>query len=293
MASLSAYYPLPVVAGTTAGTYAEGDHSHELDELDASGIAAGKVLTANGLDAASWEDSTGQVEEAPEDGTPYARKDADWTPTVSLEEDGSIKAIVQVRQGTAAELGEIVLNDGEIAIELEGGVPKQLKVGDGVTAGGVAPSINDWVIVQGTSSDDQSITNSSTLELINFFNNIPALDVGSFYQFFGAADFYVDLEGGAKISAGSNDRVLYSTFASIRSDWGEEKAINLENYQTDSSDSGVLEFNGYFKVTSSSLGGGGVPLNKFYLAFAQKTATGDGSITFNGSNSYIAYRKIA
>jgi hypothetical protein len=25
MASLSAYYPLPVVAGTTAGTYAEGD----------------------------------------------------------------------------------------------------------------------------------------------------------------------------------------------------------------------------------------------------------------------------
>jgi hypothetical protein len=27
MASLSAYYPLPVVAGTTAGTYAEGDQA--------------------------------------------------------------------------------------------------------------------------------------------------------------------------------------------------------------------------------------------------------------------------
>jgi hypothetical protein len=27
MASLSAYYPLPVVAGTTAGTYAEGNDS--------------------------------------------------------------------------------------------------------------------------------------------------------------------------------------------------------------------------------------------------------------------------
>jgi hypothetical protein len=27
MASLSAYYPLPVVAGTTAGTYAEGNQA--------------------------------------------------------------------------------------------------------------------------------------------------------------------------------------------------------------------------------------------------------------------------
>jgi hypothetical protein len=294
MASLSAYYPLPVVAGTTAGTYAEGDHSHELDELDASGIAAGKVLTANGLDAASWEDSTGQVEEAPEDGIPYARKDADWTPTVGLEEDGSIKAIVQVRQGTAAELGEIVLNDGEIAVELEGGVPKQLKVGDGVTAGGIAPSINDWIIVEGTSGDNQLITNSSTLELVNFFNNVPALDVGSLYEFFGVAEFYIDTAGGGKISAGSNDRILYSSFVSVSGDWGEEKAINWENYQTEESDTGVLKFNGYAKVTSSELAGNPVaPLNKFYLAFAQKTATGDGSIEFIGSNSYIAYRKIA
>jgi hypothetical protein len=265
MASLSAYYPLPVVAGTTAGTYAEGNDSR----------------------------IEGATQEAPEDGTPYARKDADWTPTVGLEEDGSIKAIVQVRQGTAAELGEIVLNDGEIAVELEGGVPKQLKVGDGVTAGGVAPIINDWIIVQGTSSDDQGISNSSTLQIINFFNNIPALDVGSFYQFFGAAEFYIDTEGGGKISAGSNDRIIYSSFASIRADWSEEKAINLANYQTDDSDTGVLEFNGYFKVTNSAMGAGGVPLNKFYLAFAQKTATGDGSITFNGAGSYVAYRKIA
>jgi hypothetical protein len=61
MASLSAYYPLPVVAGTTAGTYAEGDHSHELDELDASGIVAGKVLKSDGVDGASWQDDEGGV----------------------------------------------------------------------------------------------------------------------------------------------------------------------------------------------------------------------------------------
>ncbi len=44
------------MAGTTAGTFAEGNHTHELDELDASGISSGKVLTANGSNAASWED---------------------------------------------------------------------------------------------------------------------------------------------------------------------------------------------------------------------------------------------
>jgi hypothetical protein len=294
MASLSTYYPLPVVAGTTAGTYAEGDHSHELDELDASGIATGKVLTANGLDAASWEDPTGEVEEAPEDGIPYARKDADWTPTVGLEEDGSIKAIVQVRQGTAAELGEIVLNDGEIAIELEGGVPKQLKVGDGVTAGGIAPSINDWIIVQGTSDDNQLITNSATLELVNFFNDIPALDVGSFYQFFGVAEFYIDTAGGGKISAGGADKSLSQSFVSLTADWGDEKAVNWENYQTEQTDTGQLSFSGFFRVVSSETSGTPpAPRNKFYLAFAQKTATSDGSIEFIGPSSYIAYRKIA
>jgi hypothetical protein len=266
MASLSAYYPLPVVAGTTAGTYAEGNDSR----------------------------IEGATQEAPEDGTPYARKDADWTPTVGLEEDGSIKAIVQVRQGTAAELGEIVLNDGEIAIELEGGVPKQLKVGDGVTAGGIAPSINDWIIVQGTSGDNQLITNSSNLELVNFFADIPALDVGSLYEFFGVAEFYIDTAGGGKISAGGVDQSLSQSFVSLTADWGDEKAVNWTNYQTEQADTGTLSFSGFFKVVSSATAGTpSAPRNKFYLAFAQKTATGDGSIEFIGSNSYIAYRKIA
>jgi hypothetical protein len=127
MASLSAYYPLPVVAGTTAGTYAEGNHSHELDELDASGIAANKVLTANGLDAASWEDSTGQVEEAPEDGTIYGRKDADW---VDITEPANL----QIRRGTEAEVSAITPLDGEPVWETD---TKSLKIGDGSTSGGV------------------------------------------------------------------------------------------------------------------------------------------------------------
>jgi hypothetical protein len=281
MASLSAYYPLPVVAGTTAGTYAEGDHSHELDELDASGIAAGKVLTANGLDAASWEDSTGQVEEAPEDGTPYARKDADWTPTVSLEEDGSIAAIVQVRQGTAAELGEIILNDGEIAIELEGGVPKQLKVGDGVTAGGVSPQINDWTIVYGTSEEEQTVTNSSSVVAISFFENAVNLDSNSIYQIFGKMQFNVesDNSGGFKIT--SLD--LSTVSAQLSADWGNE-AINLQLFQTDSADLGIINFQGFIDTDS----GGGIN-----ISFAQKTATVGGEVRFEADQSYIAYRKIA
>jgi hypothetical protein len=127
MASLSAYYPLPVVAGTTAGTYAEGDHSHELDELDASGIAAGKVLTASGSNTASWEDSTGQVEEAPEDGIIYGRKDADW---VDITEPANL----QVRRGTAAEVAAITPLEGEPVWATD---TKLLYLGDGSTAGGI------------------------------------------------------------------------------------------------------------------------------------------------------------
>jgi len=281
MASLSAYYPLPVVAGTTAGTYAEGDHSHELDELDASGIAAGKVLTANGLDAASWEDATGQVEEAPEDGTPYARKDADWTPTVGLEEDGSIRAIVQVRQGTAAELGEIVLNDGEIAIELEGGVPKQLKVGDGVTAGGIAPNINDWIIVQGTSEDTFTKTNSSTFSAIPFFENLPELEEGGIYEYFATLVFYIDNEGGIKLTSS-----IFGDGASISITGGEwpDAVLATLSLNEDYTDTGVINVRGNVKISEP---------RRFRVFLAQQTATGDGNVQFVGPSSYIAYRRLA
>jgi hypothetical protein len=44
MASLSAYYPLPVVAGTTAGTYAEGDDARIVGALPAATAGSGSVL---------------------------------------------------------------------------------------------------------------------------------------------------------------------------------------------------------------------------------------------------------
>jgi hypothetical protein len=43
--------------GTAAGTVAAGDHTHELNALDATGITAGKVLVADGDDTASWQDA--------------------------------------------------------------------------------------------------------------------------------------------------------------------------------------------------------------------------------------------
>jgi hypothetical protein len=99
MASLSAYYPLPVVAGTTAGTYAEGN-----DPRFGDGLA-----------------------EAPEDGIIYGRKDADW---VDITEPANL----QVRRGTAAEVAAITPLEGEPVWETD---TKKLIVGDGSTAGGI------------------------------------------------------------------------------------------------------------------------------------------------------------
>jgi hypothetical protein len=59
---------------------------------------------------------------------------------VGVEEDGTVSAIVTVRQGTAAELNAIVLADGELAIVTDidnvGSSFANLRWGDGVTAGG-------------------------------------------------------------------------------------------------------------------------------------------------------------
>lgn len=40
--------------GTSAGTVAAGNHTHELDELLATGITAGDALVANGAGGAAW-----------------------------------------------------------------------------------------------------------------------------------------------------------------------------------------------------------------------------------------------
>jgi hypothetical protein len=102
MASLSAYYPLPVVKGTTAGTYAEGN-----DPRFGDGLA-----------------------EAPEDGIIYGRKDADW---VDITEPANL----QIRRGTAAEVNAITPLVGEPVWETDA---KKLVIGDGVTLGGVLAS---------------------------------------------------------------------------------------------------------------------------------------------------------
>jgi len=128
MSFLSSFYPQPVIAGTTDGTFAEGNHTHELDELEATSISVGKVLTATGSNTASWEDpaATGDVEEAPEDGIIYGRKDADW---VDITEPANL----QVRRGTAVEVAAITPLEGEPVWETD---TKLLKLGDGSTVGG-------------------------------------------------------------------------------------------------------------------------------------------------------------
>ena len=102
MAFLSSFYPQPVVAGTTEGTYAEGN-----DPRFGDGLA-----------------------EAPEDGIIYGRKDADW---VDITEPANL----QVRRGTAAEVNVITPLEGEPVWETD---VKKLVIGDGVTLGGIPAS---------------------------------------------------------------------------------------------------------------------------------------------------------
>ena len=228
----------------------------------------------------------GGIPEAPEDGLHYARKDAGWAETIGLEADGSIAAVVQVRQGTAAELGAIVLNSGEIAIELEGGTPKQLRVGDGTTAGGIAPSVTGWNLIEGTSDNDQSVTDSATFEPITLFQNAVALEDQEFYEFFGLAKFLVVDSGGAKIN---HNGFLENAFIKLvgNSDWpGAPSLIDaIPVVFADAEDFGFLYFQGIVKASTA-------PISDFNLSFAQASATDQGTVSFLGEGSYLAYRKL-
>jgi hypothetical protein len=225
----------------------------------------------------------GGIPEAPEDGLHYARKDAGWAETIGLEADGSIAAVVQVRQGTAAELGEIVLNDGEIAVELEGGAPKQIRVGDGTTSGGLTPQINDWNFVYGAAGGNQDVTNSSTLVNIGFFQNAFTLEANSVYQIIGRAYFTSVGEGGTTINVGNE--VFASLVAIQTADWSPFGVLTFQGYESESEDAGIFEFQGFHKTGASQLS----PL----LLFAQRVATAGSTTSFKAENSYIAYRKIA
>lgn len=227
----------------------------------------------------------GGIPEAPEDGLHYARKNAAWAETIGLESDGSIAAVVQVRQGTGAELAQIVLNDGEIAVELEGGSPKQLRVGDGTTAGGIAPSITGWNLIEGDSGDDQSVTdNASTFTTVNVFANATSLEAGQFYEVFGLAKFEVLGSGGIYVTSNFNSTVAQKLTAD--SDWpGAPVFIPGAVSIADAEDVGYLYFQGVAIAPAS-------PYNQFVLSFRQHTATDQGTAYFRGQGSYLAYRKL-
>jgi hypothetical protein len=228
----------------------------------------------------------GGIPEAPEDGLHYARKDTAWAETIGLENDGSIAAVVQVRQGTAAQLAEIVLNDGEIAVELEGGTPKQLRVGDGTTAGGIAPSVTGWNLIEGTSDDDQSLTDNATGQGITLFQNAVALENQEFYEFFGLAKFLVVGSGGAKIN---HNGFLENAFIKLGadSDWpGAPSLIDaIPVVFSDAEDFGFIYFQGIVKASTA-------PIPDLGLGFAQASATDQGTVSFLGEGSYLAYRKL-
>ena len=99
MSSLSSYYPFPIVAGTSEGTYAVGNDPRFNDD----------------------------VNEAPIDGVIYGRKDANWV-------DITAPANLQVRRGTKAEVNAITPLDGEPVWKTDS---KTLAIGDGSTVGGV------------------------------------------------------------------------------------------------------------------------------------------------------------
>ena len=57
----------------------------------------------------------------------------------ALDGSGNLPATVLVRKGTAAQLGAIVLGDGELAVEVDSeGTPVRIRMGDGETAGGLS-----------------------------------------------------------------------------------------------------------------------------------------------------------
>jgi len=91
--------------------------------------------------------------EAPEDGIIYGRKDAEWV-------DMTAPANLQVRRGTEEEANAITPLEGEPIWETDS---KTLKVGDGVTAGGI--SVGNFPIKGFVSS----VTESGVIDGVEYF----------------------------------------------------------------------------------------------------------------------------
>ena len=226
----------------------------------------------------------GGIAEAPEDATPYARKDAGWARTIALEENNSIAAVVQVRQGTLAQLQEIVLNSGEIAVELENSLPKRLRVGDGSTAGGIVPFISEWIVVQGTANDSQT-TSSVDYVAINWFANIATLEPGGIYTYVGQIQILSEGEGGVKISPGGGS-ALKDAVVTVTEEW----PYHVGSWPNDSGGdyngaTGRITFSGIVRSDNTS--------GHFALRFALQAPDNEGFLQFLGYSAFFAFRRIA
>jgi len=89
MASLSAYYPLPVVAGTTAGTYAEGNDSRIVGALPAATAGSGSVLASGSTTSRTLSDRFGEVFHVDDYGAV-----GDWNGTTGTDDTAAIQAAI-------------------------------------------------------------------------------------------------------------------------------------------------------------------------------------------------------
>lgn len=89
MASLSAYYPQPVVAGTTAGTYAEGNDSRIVGALPSATAGSGSVLASGSTTSRTLSERFGEVFHVDD----YGAK-GDWNGTTGTDDTAAIQAAI-------------------------------------------------------------------------------------------------------------------------------------------------------------------------------------------------------
>ena len=115
MASLSAYYPLPVVAGTTAGTYAEGNDSRIEGAVQESGLSDAEVLASGSSEERSLATRFGEVFHVDD----YGAK-GDWNGSTGTDDTAAIQDTINAAVAAACdtEQGFDVDCDCSIAIAL-------------------------------------------------------------------------------------------------------------------------------------------------------------------------------
>lgn len=105
-----------------------------------------------------------------------------------LDAAGAINAVLQVRSGVAATINPLVLLEGELAIVTDfGGQAIELRVGDGITAGGAAIT-SELIVVTKTSNLTRTETTTYDADNELFISDLQPL---AFYEytlnFFGSA----------------------------------------------------------------------------------------------------------